>query len=236
MTLLTQLQKAKGKTPQFMLDHPKGLSRLVDEVYAKKMQIKRIKSGISTNIKTGQSRIKQKQEHLDKNSSQKMIQGHLSLYEGVVDSCNAFMKDLQAATIQYTQDLLEVADMAEGENYQEEVEDLANKEMNHWEEYVEKIQTFLAESHDVANKAEKLGSKTKETNSKPSSRTSSPADKTGQHYNIPHLEPKKLTDEIKAKEAAGFMNDFRDWLNGSYPHGYHFVVQTQLQLEAESWG
>ena len=49
------------------------------------------------------------------------------------------MKDLQSATIQYTQDLLEVADMDGGEEYQEEVEELTDKEMNNLEEYVEKF-------------------------------------------------------------------------------------------------
>ena len=44
--------------------------------------------------------------------------------------------NLQAATIHYTPDLLEVADMDGGKNYQEEVEELADKEMNHLEEYV----------------------------------------------------------------------------------------------------
>ena len=37
---------AKGEeknTPQFMIDHPKGSSTLVNEVYAEKMQIRRIK-------------------------------------------------------------------------------------------------------------------------------------------------------------------------------------------------
>ena len=29
-------------------------------------------------------------------------------------------------------------------------------------------------------------------------------------------------DEVETKEAEEFMNEFADWLNRSFPHGYHF--------------
>ena len=68
------------------------------------------------------------------NTLEPIIQGHVTLYEGCVDSCHSFMKNLQTATIQYTQDLLGIFYMDGGEEYEEEVDELKTKEMKNLEE------------------------------------------------------------------------------------------------------
>ena len=73
---------AKGKvknTHKIILDHPKGSSRIVNEVISGKLQIRRIKSGISNIITNGDFQIKQIKNYLAKNMSHELIQGHLSL-------------------------------------------------------------------------------------------------------------------------------------------------------------
>ena len=72
-------KKERGNTPKFILDHPKGSSRIMVEVISRKLQIRRIKSGISNIITNGDFQIEQIKNYLAKNMSHELIQGHLSL-------------------------------------------------------------------------------------------------------------------------------------------------------------
>ena len=85
--------------------------------------------------------------------------------------------------------------------------------------YLKSIRLFSANA-EIVDKAEKSGSRSKQQGSKPSSRDPSHVNKTGPYYSIPHLEPKKLNDDVKAKKASNFKNKFGDWLNDSYPQGF----------------